>query len=315
MLNTTVQIRFRVMKAARAYDIVLGQDWLARVAVHTAHYNRVYEVAGQYVVQCDRHLRASTREEYDAGSVVEQDVEANGARRCAAKSDDEAPELHDTDSDSDGGDDVMFDEVFAQLGFDGEFEDDGGVIGPDPEHMNVRRPLGYGARAAVIEAMEDIDINPDLPPAVVTEVWKMLRAHDRAFAADFSDLERTTRAMLRIHLKPGAIPRRCGRMKRYGQPELAFIKRQVDSLMAAGLIIPITCSEWLAPIVVAAKKGLTCTDSVWDIVHLMTRALLMVTHYLMWMRYLTHRLDSRIIVLWMGTLGIMRFLYIRNRFH
>ena len=44
--------------------------------------------------------------------------------------------------------------------------------------MNMEWPLGYSARAAVVEAMNDIDVSPDLPPAIVTEVWKMLRAHD-----------------------------------------------------------------------------------------------------------------------------------------
>lgn len=61
--------------------------------------------------------------------------------------------------------------------------------------------------------------------------------------------------LLCIHLKPGAVLRRCGCMKWYGQPELTFIKRQVDMLLVAGLIIPVSCSEWLALIVVAAKKG------------------------------------------------------------
>ena len=35
---------------------------------------------------------------------------------------------------------------------------------------------------------------------------------------------------------------------------MAFIKWQVDTLLAMGLIIPVSCSEWLALIIITTKK-------------------------------------------------------------
>ena len=119
MLGTTTQIRFCVMRAERAYDVILGQDWLARVAAHTAHYSCVYEVAGQYVVQCDRRLRVSTRQEYCAGSVsVERDAQGGSdARRHTIELGNDTHDSRDSNSDSDSncdsGDNAMFEEVFA----------------------------------------------------------------------------------------------------------------------------------------------------------------------------------------------------------
>lgn len=110
------------------------------------------------------------------------DAKVNGARRHAVKLGDSTPKLCDTDSNSDSNsdsaDDTVFEEVFVQLGLDGKLEDYDGVIGQDPEHGNVEQLLGYCVRAAMVEARNDIDVNPDLPLAIVMEVWKMLRAHD-----------------------------------------------------------------------------------------------------------------------------------------
>ena len=85
----------------------------------------------------------STRQEYCAGSVSAERDDQGGsdARRHTIELGNDTHNSRDSNSDSDSncdsGDDAMFEEVFTQLGLEGELEDDDKAIGPDPKQADM----------------------------------------------------------------------------------------------------------------------------------------------------------------------------------
>ena len=68
-------------------------------------------------------------------------------------------------------------------------------------------------------------------------------------------MEATPLAKFSIQLQPGARPTKCGHLRRFSPKEKAFLDQQLDMLERAGFIRYLQYSDWLAPIVIAPKRG------------------------------------------------------------
>ena len=79
-------------------------------------------------------------------------------------------------------------------------------------------------------------------------MWETLYEFEDCFAASFSDMESTPLTTFSIELLPGAVPRKCARLRRLSPKEREFIDRQVDILSEAGFIQWLDLCEWLSPI-------------------------------------------------------------------
>ena len=109
--------------------------------------------------------------------------------------------------------------------------------------------------ASVREELSKVNVNPSLDEKVQNEVWEALYEFEDCFAASFSDMESTPLTTFSIELRPGVVPRKCARLRRFSPKEREFIDHQLDMLSEAGFIRWLDSCEWLSPIVVAPKKG------------------------------------------------------------
>ena len=82
----------------------------------------------------------------------------------------------------------------------------------------------------------------------------MLMSHSQCFALTLGDVGRTTVIEYHIRLKPNAKLVYCPRFKRYSQPELQFIKGEIQKQLAAGIIRDVD-GPWCAPVTLAMKKN------------------------------------------------------------
>ena len=64
----------------------------------------------------------------------------------------------------------------------------------------------------------------------------MLMSHSQCFVQTLNDVGRTTIIEHHIRLKPNARPVYRPRLKRFSQPELQFIEKEIQKQLAAGII-------------------------------------------------------------------------------
>jgi hypothetical protein len=107
-----------------------------------------------------------------------------------------------------------------------------------------------------IEPGKTLNINPHLTDAETQQLTKLLQENKEAFAWDYTDMKGispdlcTHRIYIKEHCRPICQPQR--RMN----PNLReILKEEVQKLLNAGFIYPISDSEWVSPLVIVPKKN------------------------------------------------------------
>jgi hypothetical protein len=99
----------------------------------------------------------------------------------------------------------------------------------------------------------------------MTEIQALLREYEDLFPTSFSELKgiKGDLGEMRIELKPDVKPVK-HRPYRLNPRVKEKVKKEIDRMLAAGLIFPVDEAEWINPIVIQSKKGMedirVCVD-------------------------------------------------------
>ena len=100
----------------------------------------------------------------------------------------------------------------------------------------------------------ELEFGAELTKGQLSRVKQMLMSHSQCFAQTLNDVGRTTIIEHHIRLKPNARPVYRPGFKRFSQPELQFIEKEVQKQLAAGIIRE-EDGPWCAPVTLGMKKN------------------------------------------------------------
>ena len=102
--------------------------------------------------------------------------------------------------------------------------------------------------------LEELEFGAELTKDQLLRVKQMLMSHSRCFAQTLSDVGRTDIIEHHIRLKPDARPVYRPGFKRFSQPELQLIEKEVEKQLVAGIIRE-EDGPWCAPMTLGMKKN------------------------------------------------------------
>ena len=102
--------------------------------------------------------------------------------------------------------------------------------------------------------LEELEFRAELTKDQLLRVKQMLMSHSRCFAQTLSDVGRTNIIEHHIRLKPDARPVYRPGFKRFSQPELQFIEKEVQKQLVARIIWEEN-GPWCAPVTLGMKKN------------------------------------------------------------
>ena len=100
----------------------------------------------------------------------------------------------------------------------------------------------------------ELEFGAELTKGQLSRVKQMLMSHNRCFAQTLSDVGRTIIIEHHIRLKPNARSVYRPGFKRFSQPELWFIEKEVQKQLVAGIIRE-EDGPWCAPVTLGMKKN------------------------------------------------------------
>jgi hypothetical protein len=107
-----------------------------------------------------------------------------------------------------------------------------------------------------IELGKTLNINPNLTVAETQQLMKLLLEHKEAFAWDYTEMKGISPELCthRIYIKEDC--RSICQSQRRMNPNLReILKEELEKLLNAGFIYPISNSEWVSPLVIVPKKN------------------------------------------------------------
>jgi len=107
-----------------------------------------------------------------------------------------------------------------------------------------------------IEPGKTLNINPNLTDNEKQQLMKLLRKNKEAFAWDYTDMKGISSELCTHHnyIKEGSRP--VYQPQRRMNPNLReIVKEELQKLLNAGFIYPISDSEWVSPLVIVPKKN------------------------------------------------------------
>eukprot|EP00253_Pinus_taeda_P005047 PITA_05047 len=107
-----------------------------------------------------------------------------------------------------------------------------------------------------IEPGKTLNINPNLTDDETQQLMKLLRENKEAFTWDYIDMKGISPELCthRIYIKEGSHP--LFQPQRRMNPNLReIVKEELQKLLNAGFIYPISDSEWVSPLVIVPKKN------------------------------------------------------------
>ena len=115
-----------------------------------------------------------------------------------------------------------------------------------------------------IEPGKTLNINPHLTDAKIQHLMKLLRENKEAFAWDYTDMKGISPEVCthRIYIKEDCRPI-CQAQRRMNLNLREILKEELQKLLNAGFIYPISDSEWVSPLVIVPKKNMkwrVCID-------------------------------------------------------
>lgn len=107
-----------------------------------------------------------------------------------------------------------------------------------------------------IEPGKTLNINPDLVDNEKQQLIKLLQENKEAFAWDYTDMKGISPELCthRIYIKEGSWPV-CLPQQRMNPNIREIVKEELQKLLNAGFIYPISDSEWVSPLVIVPKKN------------------------------------------------------------
>ena len=84
--------------------------------------------------------------------------------------------------------------------------------------------------------MDELEFGVELTKDQLSQVKQMLISHSQCFALTLNDVGHTTIIEHHIRLKPNARPVYRPGFKRFSQPELQFIEKEIQKQLVAGII-------------------------------------------------------------------------------
>ena len=84
--------------------------------------------------------------------------------------------------------------------------------------------------------LDELELGVELTKDQLSQVKQMLMSHSQCFALMLSDVGRMTIIGHHIRLKPNARPVYRPGFKRFSQPELQFIEKEIQKQLVAGII-------------------------------------------------------------------------------
>ncbi|GAB5407529.1 MAG: hypothetical protein Aurels2KO_57600 [Aureliella sp.] len=230
-----------VVRAHESYELLLGQDWLRAVHAQADFRHHTYTFGNPSIT-----VKQGRRRLYTMGPSTVDGV--------ASSTDEESL----TDEDSASGTDVSS-VFYAGLQMVPEAEEQD-VMACTALTTWVDKQVDYVERSLLgeVKPVDDvvsvIDINPQLDAATRLQIEEVLQEFSDCFTSDLASMPRTNVAKFVLELKEGAVPWRCGRLRRYAPKELEFMRTHIDALLQAKMIVPATTTTWLAAATVAPKK-------------------------------------------------------------
>jgi hypothetical protein len=115
-----------------------------------------------------------------------------------------------------------------------------------------------------IEPGKSLNINPHLTDAETQQLMKLLQENKEAFAWDYTDMKGISPDLCthRIYIKEDCRPI-CQPQRRMNPNLREILKEELQKLLNAGFIYPISDSEWVSPLVIVPKnngKWRVCVD-------------------------------------------------------
>ena len=88
------------------------------------------------------------------------------------------------------------------------------------------------------------------------QLMKLLQENKEAFAWDYTDMKGISPELCihRIYIKEGSCPV-CQPQRRMNPNLREIVKEELQKLLNAGFIYPISDSEWVSPLVIVPKKN------------------------------------------------------------
>eukprot|EP00253_Pinus_taeda_P018125 PITA_18125 len=116
-----------------------------------------------------------------------------------------------------------------------------------------------------IEQSKTLNINPNLTDNQKQKLMKLLKENKEAFAWDYTEMKGISPELCthRIYIKEGSHPV-CQPQRRMNPNLREIVKEELQKLLNAGFIYPISDSEWVSPLVIVPKKNgkwRVCVDS------------------------------------------------------
>eukprot|EP00253_Pinus_taeda_P024635 PITA_24635 len=107
-----------------------------------------------------------------------------------------------------------------------------------------------------IEPGKTLNINPNLTDDKKQQLMRLLKENKEAFAWDYTDMKGISPELCthRIYIKEGSRPV-CQPQRRMNPNLREIVKEELQKLLNAGFIYPISDSEWVSPLVIVPKKN------------------------------------------------------------
>ena len=247
-----VNMRLPIVKSHGAYGILLGRDWLRRVSATADYRNMVYRIKAD-------GKRATIKQNRGSCEVLSTGEDES----------DSGEESSDSSSSEEESDHSQVAHMAMVVPLDG-YQATARTIAtatpslgtpytsPGVDHLlgDVRPDRN---RADHIIGSHDgsdseFNIGSSLTAAERSKVMELLHRHPTVFATELDHLESTDLIEHQIRVKPDVRPVYRPGNKRFAQPELKFIKEEVERQLKAGIIREHD-GPWCAPVTLGLKKS------------------------------------------------------------
>jgi hypothetical protein len=138
------------------------------------------------------------------------------------------------------------------------------VVTTDTETTELFPKVSSKSIVVEIKPGKTLNINPDLSSAETGCLMKLLIEHKEAFAWDYMDMKGISSELCthHIYIKEECRPI-CQPQRRMNPNIKEIVKEELQKLLNAGFIYPISDSEWVSPLVIVPKnngKWRVCVD-------------------------------------------------------
>jgi hypothetical protein len=130
------------------------------------------------------------------------------------------------------------------------------VVTTDDETTELFPKVSSKSIVVEIEPGKTLNINPDLSTAETRRLMKLLIEHKEAFSWDYMDMKGISSELCTHHIYIKEEFRPIFQPQRRMNPNLKeIVKEELQKLLNADFIYPISDSEWVSPLVIVPKKN------------------------------------------------------------